>query len=417
MRPGIVGLGLVLLGAPGGLPAQAVDGRPEAGSDLEIYVMTMGVGDEIWERFGHNAIGVRDRSRGTDLVYNYGTFDFAAPGFVSNFLKGRMTYWLDVADAQATIRFYRERRHRSVYVQELDLVPRQRLELKQFLEWNAREENKFYRYDYYLDNCSTRVRDALDRLLGGAFKSRTDTVYSGATFRSHTRRLTTNNPFMYTGIEAGMGHPVDRPISAWEEMFLPLALREHLRTLTVAGENGGPVPLVRSERAVYESDVYSFRDTPPFWLGWYLLLGVVLGGVALALAIKSRGAFVVMGVCWYGLMGLGGLILLCLWGFTDHLVTRTNENVLQLNLMSLPLVFLLPLGVRRGGHWARGALRVSLLLVVVSAGGLLLKVFPGFRQVNLEIIALVLPIYLGLTVGLMVLFRRAAPTPQTPSPR
>ena len=416
MRLRALQIGVALLGTPLSLAAQGGPGEP--GSELEIYVMTMGVGDEIWERFGHNAIGVRDRSQGTDVVYNYGTFDFAAPGFVSNFLRGRMTYWLDVADAEATIRFYRERRHRSVYIQELDLPPAKRQELRLFLEWNAREENKSYRYDYYLDNCSTRVRDALNRLLGGAFKSLTDTVYSGATFRSHTRRVTTNNPFMYTGIEAAMGHPVDRPISAWEEMFLPLALRDHLRQVTLPGEGGAPAPLVRSERTVYESDVYSFGAAPPSWVGWYLVLGVVVGGLALLLAARAaRGPFVILGIAWYLLMGVGGLILLGLWGFTDHLVARGNENVLQLNLLALPLVFLLPLAIRRGGKWGPAALRASVLVIALSVGGFLLKVLPGFRQVNLEIIALVLPVYLGLAVGLLRLLRLGSPNPQTLSPR
>jgi hypothetical protein len=408
-------LGVVLLGTPLALAAQGGPGEP--GSELEIYVMTMGVGDEIWERFGHNAIGIRDRSQGTDVVYNYGTFDFAAPGFVSNFLRGRMTYWLDVADADATIRFYRERRHRSVYLQELDLPPSKRQELKLFLEWNAREENKFYRYDYYLDNCSTRVRDAVNRLLGGAFKSLTDTVYSGATFRSHTRRVTTNNPFMYTGIEAALGDPVDRPFSAWVVLFLRLGLGDLLRLVTVLGEAGASVPLVRSERTVYESDVYSFRATPPSWVGWYLLLGTALGGLALLLAARgARGPFVMLGMAWYFLMGIGGLILLGLWGFTDHLAARGNENVLQLDLLALPLVLLLPLAIRRGGKWGRAALRVSLLVTALSVGGFLLKVLPGFRQVNLEVIALVLPVYLGLTVGLLRLLSSRSPNPQTLSP-
>ncbi len=418
VRAGLLGVTLAAVAALSG-HAQDASGEPgEPGSELQIYVMTMGVGSEIWERFGHNAIGVRDLARGTDLVYNYGTFDFAAPGFVTNFLQGRMVYWLDVADADATIRFYRDRRHRSVYIQELNLLPLKRREMKEFLEWNARDENKFYRYDYYLDNCSTRVRDALDRLLGGMLRGRTDTVYDGATFRSHTRRLTTNNPFMYTGIEAGMGHPVDRPISAWEEMFLPLEVRERLREVTVPGNGGRPVPLVREERTVYESDVYTFRAEPPGWVPVYLLAGTLLGGLALLLArlgIGRRGArtaFTVFGVFWYLLMGVGGLILLGLWGFTDHLVARANENVLQLNLLALPLVVLLPAGIRRGGGWGRSALRASVVVAAVAVAGLLLKIFPGFGQVNLEIIALILPVYLGLAAGLFILL----PVPRTLSP-
>jgi hypothetical protein len=116
-------------------------------------------------------------------------------------------------------------------------------------------------------------------------------------------------------------------------------------------------------------------------------------------------------------MGIGGIILLGLWGFTDHLVARNNENVLQLSILALPLVFLLPMGLRRGGNWGRAALRVSVLVTAVSFAGLLLKVLPGFRQVNLEIIALVLPVHLGLAAGLFLQLRMGSPDPQTLSPR
>jgi hypothetical protein len=388
---------------------QSSDTAGVDGSKVEIYLMTMGVGAQIWERFGHNAIGVRDRGAGTDIIYNYGTFDFAAPGFVSNFLKGRMTYWLDTVDAQVAIRWYRDRWQRSVYIQELDLLPAQRAELKGFLEWNAREENKFYRYDYYRDNCSTRIRDALDRLLGGRLQAATDSVYTGATYRSHTRRLTTNNPFIYTGIEAGMGPLVDRPISAWEEMFLPLAVREYVRDVTVTDSSGATVPLVREERTVYESKAHPFRDQPPSWVPWYLALGIAIGGVALILARKGTGigwartGFTVLATGWYLVMGCGGLILLGLWGFTDHLVTRQNENVLQFNLLALPLVVLLPMGMRRRGRWFQAAIRAALLVTALALLGLAVKVLPWFGQVNLEIIALVVPVYLGLLGGLLLL--------------
>jgi hypothetical protein len=333
-----------------------------------------------------------------------------------------MTYWLDVADADATIRFYRERRQRSVYIQELALPPALRVELKAFLEHNALDANKYYRYDYYRDNCSTRVRDALDRLLGGAFKSLTDTVYRGATYRSHTRRLTTNNPFMYTAIEAGLGHPVDRPISAWEEMFLPLAVREHLRGLTLPGDNGARVPLVRAERTVYQSDAHPFRETPPSWVLGYLVAGGLLGGVAMWLGVRAaesraaRRSYLALGIAWYLLMGIGGCILLGLWAFTDHVAAGGNENVLQLNLLALSMVLLLPLGLRRGGTWGRAAARGSVVIAAMALVGVLVKVLPGFRQVNFEIIALVFPVYLGLTAGLLAQIRSRTPIPRTPSP-
>ena len=149
----------------------------------------MGVGTRVWERFGHNAILVDDRQRGTRTAYNYGLFDFRQEDFLLRFIQGRMWYWMQGLDADAMVRSY-VRDNRSVWVQELDLSPEERLALRDFLVWNERPENRHYRYDYYRDNCSTRVRDALDRVLNGRLRARTDSVATGTTYRFHTKRLT-----------------------------------------------------------------------------------------------------------------------------------------------------------------------------------------------------------------------------------
>ena len=128
--------------------------------------MTMGPGKAVWERFGHNAIWIHDPERGTDQAYNYGLFDLRQEKFLVRFLQGRMWYWMQGFPAQAYVELYR-RANRSVWIQELEMPANAKRELQEFLEWNERPENRFYHYDYYRDNCSTRVRDALDRALGG----------------------------------------------------------------------------------------------------------------------------------------------------------------------------------------------------------------------------------------------------------
>src|SRR5690606_31665962 len=129
--------------------------RPSAepGSELTISVLTMGVGAEVWERFGHNAIVVEDRAQGTSLAYNYGMFSFTQENFVLRFVQGRMTYWMEGFDTERDLARY-VRRKRSVWQQELDLTPAERVAMRDALAWNAREENRYYKYDYYLDNCS-----------------------------------------------------------------------------------------------------------------------------------------------------------------------------------------------------------------------------------------------------------------------
>jgi hypothetical protein len=364
--------------------------------------MTMGPGKRVWERFGHNAIWVHDPVHGTDKAYNYGLFDLRQENFILRFLQGRMWYWMQGFPAQSYVELYR-RANRSVWVQELEMPPQAKRELQEFLEWNERPENRFYHYDYYRDNCSTRVRDALDRAFGGRIRETLGGVLTGNTYRFHTQRLTSNDPLIYTGLLLALGQPADRPISAWEEMFLPLALREHLRRVTVVTE-AGEKPAVRSERTLFESTAPAPPESPPGWVPAYLALGAAIGAAAYGLARAasrgrlSRGWFRLVAGGWTILVGIAGLVLSGLWGLTDHTAAYYNENLLQANVLALALLWFIR-GLR-----APRPMRPALLLAVVVAGlgllGLFLKLLPAFYQVNGEIIALVLPAHLGVAGGI-----------------
>ncbi len=116
----------------------------EPGSNLTVYLLTFGWGDVVWERFGHNAIWIRDRASGTDITYNWGMFDFNQPHFVWRFVTGDTRYWMEGIDLAAMLRYYKAR-NRSILSQELNFSPAQRLKLQQFVQWNALPQNKFYR--------------------------------------------------------------------------------------------------------------------------------------------------------------------------------------------------------------------------------------------------------------------------------
>jgi hypothetical protein len=142
------------------------------GAELRISVITIGPGAQVWERFGHNAIMLENTRTGQAVWYNYGMFDFGAKDFWPRFMKGDMRYWMQGGMVRLELPFYFQS-NRTVWAQELDLEPAQRLEIERFLEWNARPENRYYHYDYFRDNCSTRVRDVVDRVIGGAIKEQT----------------------------------------------------------------------------------------------------------------------------------------------------------------------------------------------------------------------------------------------------
>jgi hypothetical protein len=373
--------------------------------ELTVYLMTMGPGKQVWERFGHNAIWIHDPARGTDQAYNYGLFDFRQHNFLLRFIQGRMWYWMQGFPAQSYVESYR-RANRSVWVQELEIPMEKRRELQAFLEWNEQPEHRFYHYDYYRDNCSTRVRDALDRALGGRLRQRTEKVNTGRTYRFHTLRLTANDPLVFTGLLLGLGHPVDRPISAWQEMFLPLAMREWVRTITVTAPDGREFPLVRSERTLFQSTEPTPPAEPPRWLLMYLLGGVVIGALAFGssgtIRKNSAGKWVFLLVTWTWSLagGIAGLVLTGLWTFTDHMAAYENENVLQVDLLSLVLIWLVARAVFGSSASIRPALRFATLIVGLSLLGLILKLFPQFYQVNGDVIALALPAHAGIAAAL-----------------
>ncbi|HSA55433.1 MAG TPA: DUF4105 domain-containing protein [Gemmatimonadaceae bacterium] len=391
----------LFLGA-GPLAAQEVvpaDSSGIPGNELSVYLLTMGQGDLVWERFGHNAIGIRDRVAGTDVVYNWGIFSFSQPGFVGRFLRGDMLYWMAPGDAAQTIAEY-VALDRSVVIQELNLSPAQRIALRDFVVWNAREENRYYRYDYFLDNCSTRVRDALDRVLGGAIRGATQQQETGTSFRWHALRLMAEDVLTSVGIDIGLGRPSDRPISAWEEMFIPMRLRDHIRSVQVPDERGRLVPLVTSERVVFEARRAPERARPPNRLPALFGLGLLLAAGLWWLwrrgqaghAAARRTAFSAA-VVWSTLVGVLGLVLVLLRVATAHQAAYDNSNAFLYNplWLVLPVLALTAVISPRAGRLS-GALART--LQVLSGLGVVLLLVPAFRQDSLAVMLLALPLNL-----------------------
>lgn len=388
---------LLLLGDSAPVAAQRQDATSETpGSELTAYLVTIGPGRAVWERFGHNAIGVRDTKRGTDRVYNYGLFSFEQEGFLVRFLRGHMLYWTAGFDATPHLRSYMAA-DRSVWIQVLNLTPTQKLELARFLEWNALPENRFYRYDYYRDNCSTRIRDALDRVLGGALRDQTARVQTSTTYREYTRRALAIDPLLYAGIMLGLGSPTDRPITRWEEMFLPEKVQEYVRGVTVPGPDGAARPLVVSEDTLFIGGSEPLQPTPPNRLPIFLALGSVLGVLAAALARSSRTSlwaqrtFMAFAAVWAFVVGILGLVIAALWGLTEHVTSYGNENLFAVN----PLWLLLAVAVAASLWSGPRTRQVTIALAVVCGGlsvaGFVLQILPGLDQVNGAVYAMFLP--------------------------
>lgn len=376
--------------------AQApVDSAGPPGSELEVYLLTMGQGDQVWERFGHNAIGIRDRRANSDIVLNWGLFSFDQEGFLWRFLRGEMMYWMGGEDAAAAIAHYRVL-NRTVEIQELNLAPSQRLALLEFVRWNSREENRFYHYNYFLDNCSTRVRDALDMVLGGAIRQATEGEVSGETYRDHALRLLAEDPLLTVGVDIGLGRTTDVPLSHWEEMFIPMKVRDYLREVRVPDETGQLVPLVTSEQVVFVAQRTPEHTERPSMVLPLLVAGLALAGVfwwghqrASSGSVVARRATTAGVVTWGLVTGVLGVALVFLRTMTQHTFAYDNTNVFTVNPVWLLVVLLLPFAS------APGSRRAVSTLATVAGGlavlGFVLLFVPGFNQDSVEVGLLMVP--------------------------
>src|SRR3954468_8347361 len=259
----------------------------EPGSQLTVYLVTFGWGDAVWERFGHNAIWIKDRTRNTDMTYNWGMFDFNQPHFIWRFVTGDTKYWMEPIDLQSMLTYYK-RFNRSILGQALNLTPSPRLKIQQFLMLNALPQNNFYRYDYYRDNCSTRLRDALDHALSGQLQTATVSRMTSGTYRSHTQRLMTGDIPLYTGVTLALGHPADKPLSMWQEMFLPVRMANDLRSVTVADTAGTQIPLVKSEMAIFTAGRSPEPASPPNYLWLFVGVGLLYAALLVVLVRSAE---------------------------------------------------------------------------------------------------------------------------------
>lgn len=377
---------------------------------LTVYLVTAGPGDAVWERFGHNALWIHDARTGQDIWWNWGLFSFSQEGFITRLIRGEMLYSMGGRPMQAELAQYRAQ-GRSVWAQQLALTQQQAARLDRFVRRNSMPANRDYIYDYYEDNCSTRVRDAIDGALGGVLRAHFEPMAAGTTWREQTRRHVEVSPWTDTGIALVLGRPGDKPISVWQQMFLPLELRHHLGSLLIESSDGTMQPLVVRELDLVKSE----RELPPVQAASRVPAALALGG-GLGFVILILGGFAGLRVAGTErrtlasarisalalLAGLGvlhlaagliGAVLVGSW-FTDHDFWRPNENLLQAGPLSLLLAIVLfgallrpqlePLAAK-GARW----------IAAIAAFGLLLKAWPGPDQGNFEVLALTLPVHLA----------------------
>lgn len=365
-----------------------------------VSVLTMGPGDHPFTRFGHNAILLEWEDSGDSAVFNFGTFEFDGLQGVQDFMAGRFRYWLSVTTLEPTLHAYGEAQ-RSLSAQELVLTHRERAELFAALRDNAQPDHRYYDYDYYRDNCSTRVRDALDKLLNGELRRG---VHGDGrlSFRQHTLRLVGAEPWLYFGLDMALGAPTDRTISRWDELFLPQELHDALAHAT-RQLHGRTVPLVKAERQLLRAQRAPLPALPPSRTVPFAAIGLAIGAGLSGLgygAARSRATRVLFGAvtAFSGLLlGLLGTALAVFW-CSKHWAAHDNRSLLACPPWALALT-VLGVGLARGRKQAWPALRLALgASSATSVCLLLLSLTPSARE-SLRTALLFVPLWSGWLYG------------------
>ncbi|MDA0950194.1 MAG: DUF4105 domain-containing protein [Bacteroidetes bacterium] len=214
----------------------------ELSSAAKISVLTCSEGPELHAAFGHSALRVFDPGNGIDQVYNFGTFDFDAPNFYLNFVKGKLDYFVSISSYNAFSGYYKYV-GRSVVSQELILSTTQKQQIFNTLVFNAKPENKYYRYDFLTENCATKIPEILmvslgDSLVIGSLYDSQDLTYR-STIHEHLSRFSWER----FGIDLVLGARVDQPIKGAALAYLPVYLKELLAQSSFYGQ-----PIVRETR-------------------------------------------------------------------------------------------------------------------------------------------------------------------------
>lgn len=290
---------------------------------LKFSLLTCSPGEELYSSFGHSAIRLVNEENGSDLVFNYGTFDFNDPDFYTKFTKGKLLYFVSVdkfPDFMMEYQYF----HRGVIEQDLRLTCEEKQKLLYALYENAREENKYYRYDFNYDNCTSRLRDMIWKMTASRPQVPPITE-KGATFRTliHEYLESGKKNWSKLGIDILLGAPLDKKVTTEEAMFLPDYLMKGLDSGRVGSQS-----LIVGKRELLpngikaEAPSLSFDPTPVF---------ILLFIIYLLPLISRKGRWIkwmaVMDGILFGVVGLIGFLLLFMWFGTDHAMCRNNWNL------------------------------------------------------------------------------------------
>jgi hypothetical protein len=349
-------------------------------NDTTAYLLTCGPGTETYSIYGHSALRIIIREKNSDTVYNWGVFDFDTPNFAWKFAKGRLDYMISAETASSFLSVYLFE-HRYVVSQKINIESKEMRKLVELVNENNKPENRKYRYDFFYDDCTTRIRDLLEKSIGEKLKYPPEEKGKIPTFRNMVGKYQNPYPWLKFGVDLIMGSTADRRANFRDRMFLPIDMKEELSE-TVVHRSGKMIPLLQNPVVLvdFESPVVKkkFLVSPPFVFTLAITLILILTGV-----IKSRKIMRLIDIAIYLVFSILAVLMIFFNFFTDHEQMSWNLNIIWLNPFIIACLILLILN-KAGTIWFK-------IVFFISAGYLVVHfILPQEFNISSLLLAIIL---------------------------
>jgi hypothetical protein len=358
-------------------------------NDTLVYLITCGPGTDTYSIYGHSALRIVIPEKQTDIVYNWGVFDFNTTHFAWKFAKGRLDYMLDTEIFNGFLKgYFFEKRY--VYSQKINIDAKETRKLIEFINENLKPENIRYRYDFFYDDCTTRIRDLLEKSIGDKLKYPPPESGKLPTFRDLVGKYQNPYPWLKFGVDLLMGSSADKRASFRDRMFLPIDMKDEL-SKSVIHRSDKMIPLLQNPEVLLDFDAPVIRQkfliSPPFIFTFAIILILILAALT-----KRRKIIRIIDIVIYSVFSILSILMIFFNFFTDHQQMKWNLNIIWLNPFILICLVMLVLN-KTGTLWFR-------IVFFISAGFIVLHIIlPQEFNLAFSLLAIILLIRSSVRAG------------------
>jgi len=333
----------------------------QSSNDTIAYLITCGPGIDTYSNYGHSALRIAIPGKHTDIIYNWGVFEYNTKNFAWKFAKGRLDYMLDTEITKGFLQsYFFEQRY--VYSQRLNIDSKEVRKLTELINENLRPENIKYRYDFFYDDCSTRIRDLLEKSIGDKLKYPPVEIGKVETFREMVARYQNPFPWLKFGVDLIMGSTSDKQAHFRDQMFLPIDMRNGL-SKTLVRRSDKMIPLLQNPEILIDFKNPQIKQniflSPPFVFTVLIIVILILAGLT-----KNRKIIRIMDIIIYAVFSILSILMIFFNFFTDHQQMKWNLNIIWLNPFIVVCLLMLILN-KTGEVWFRIVFYISAAFLVV----------------------------------------------------